>query len=109
MAAEPEGVELVEPAVVYVAAAELELGGRRAELRAQGQAHTLGDQIVFLPEQRVLFTGDLVEERFFAIFPWFPPDDLDVDGHRWLEVLRELSDSSRTSSSPATATSAGSR
>ena len=41
-------------------------------------------------EQRVLFTGDLVEERCFAIFPWFPPDDIDVDGHRWIEVLREL-------------------
>ena len=35
----------------------------------------------------MLFTGDLVEERCFAIFPWFPPDDVDVDGHRWIEVL----------------------
>jgi len=90
VAAELEGVELVEPDLVYDGAAEIDLGGRRAELRAWGQAHTLGDQTVFLPEERVLFTGDLVEERCFAIFPWFPPDDVDVDGHRWIEVLHEL-------------------
>ncbi|HEY1317020.1 MAG TPA: MBL fold metallo-hydrolase [Gaiella sp.] len=90
VAAELEGVELVEPDVVYDTAAELDLGGRQVELRARGRGHTLGDQTVFLPAQRVLFTGDLVEERCFAIFPWFPPDDVDVDGHRWIEVLREL-------------------
>ena len=90
VAAQLEDVELVEPEVVYDGAAELDLGGRRAQLRDWGRGHTLGDQTVFLPEQRVLFTGDLVEERCFAIFPWFPPDDVDVDGHRWIAVLREL-------------------
>lgn len=90
VAAELEGVELVDPDVVYDGAAELDLGGRHARLEEWGRAHTLGDQTVFLPEQRVLFCGDLVEERCFAIFPWFPPDDVDVDGHRWIEVLHEL-------------------
>ncbi len=90
VAAELEGVELVEPDVVYESDAELGLGGRHVRLKSWERAHTLGDQTVFLPEQRVLFTGDLVEERCFAIFPWFPPDDVDVDGHRWIEVLREL-------------------
>lgn len=90
VAAELERVELVDPDVVYDGAAELELGARRADLRTWGRVHTLGDQTVFLPEQRVLFAGDLVEERCFAIFPWFPPDDVDVDGHRWIEVLEEL-------------------
>ncbi len=90
VAAQLEDVELVEPEVVYDGAAELDLGGRHAQLRDWGRAHTLGDQTVFLREERVLFTGDLVEERCFAIFPWFPPDDVDVDGHRWIAVLEEL-------------------
>lgn len=85
-----EGVQLVEPHVVYDGSAELALGGRTAQLRTWGLAHTRGDQVVFLPEQRVLFTGDLVESRCFAIFPWFPPDDVDVDGDRWIAVLEEL-------------------
>ena len=85
-----EGVELVEPDVVYEGAASLDLGGRRADLRTWGLAHTRGDQVVFLPEQRVLFTGDLVERRCFAIFPYFPPADADVDGDRWIAVLEQL-------------------
>lgn len=84
------GVQLVEPHVVYEGPAELDLGGRAARLETWGLAHTRSDQVVFLPEQRVLFTGDLVESRCFAIFPWFPPDDVDVDGDRWIAVLEEL-------------------
>ncbi len=85
-----EGVRLVEPDLVYAGSAEVALGGRSAQLRTWGLAHTRGDQVVFLPEERVLFTGDLVESRCFAIFPWFPPDDVDVDGDRWITVLEEL-------------------
>jgi glyoxylase-like metal-dependent hydrolase (beta-lactamase superfamily II) len=86
-----EGVELVEPDEVYDGDVhELDVGGRRVELRTWGLAHTRGDQVVWLPEERVLFTGDLVEERCFAIFPYFPPEDADVDGERWLAVLERL-------------------
>ena len=85
-----QGVELVEPHVVYDEAADIDLGGTSAELRTWGLAHTRGDQVVFLREQRVLFTGDLVESRCFAIFPWFPPDDVDVDGDRWIALLEQL-------------------
>lgn len=86
-----EGVELVEPTDVYEGdASTLDLGGRSVELRSWGQAHTLGDQVVFLPEERILFTGDLVEERCFAIVPYFPPDDTDVDGDKWIAVLDRL-------------------
>jgi glyoxylase-like metal-dependent hydrolase (beta-lactamase superfamily II) len=91
VAAELEGVELVEPDEAYEGALqELDLGGRKVELRNWGLAHTRGDQIVFLPDERVLFTGDLVEERCFAIFPYFPPDDSDVDGNKWIAVLEQL-------------------
>lgn len=85
-----EGVTLVEPNITYGDRAELILGGRTVELRTWGLAHTLADDVVFLPDERVLFTGDLVENRCFAIFPWMPPDDTDVDGDRWIAVLEEL-------------------
>jgi glyoxylase-like metal-dependent hydrolase (beta-lactamase superfamily II) len=91
VAKELEGVELVEPDEVYDGDVhELDLGGRRIELRTWGRAHTRGDQVVFVPDERVLFTGDLVEEGCFAIFPYFPPEDADVDGERWLVVLEQL-------------------
>jgi len=85
-----EDVELVEPHVVYDGGADVDLGGRRVELRSWGLAHTRGDQVAFLPDERILFAGDLVENRFFPIFPWFPPEDADVNGSRWIEVLERL-------------------
>jgi glyoxylase-like metal-dependent hydrolase (beta-lactamase superfamily II) len=85
-----EGVEFVYPHVVYEGAADLDLGGTVVQLRTWGTAHSRGDQTVFLPEQRVLFAGDLVENRFFPILPFFPPHDTDVDGSRWIDVLEDL-------------------
>jgi glyoxylase-like metal-dependent hydrolase (beta-lactamase superfamily II) len=85
-----EGVELVDPHDVYDGETELDLGGRTVQLRTWGVAHTRSDQIVWLPDERILFTGDLVEERIFPIYPYFPPDDADVDGGRWIDVLRRL-------------------
>jgi glyoxylase-like metal-dependent hydrolase (beta-lactamase superfamily II) len=85
-----EGVELVDPHDVYDGETELDLGSRTVQLRTWGLAHTRSDQVAFLPEERILFAGDLVEERIFPIYPYFPPDDADVDGSRWIEVLRRL-------------------
>lgn len=82
-----EGVDFVDPHVCYSSAAELDLGDRTVELQAVGQAHTLGDQIIHVPDERVLFAGDLIETRIFAIFPYFPPDDVDVHGSKWIEAL----------------------
>jgi len=91
VAAQLGGVELVEPNETYLAdSTTLDLGGRTAELRTFGLAHTRGDQVVWLPDERILFAGDLVEEGCFAIFPYFPPDDADVDGERWIGVLEQL-------------------
>jgi len=78
-------VELVAPQVAYAGEARLDLGGVAVELRTVGPAHTRGDQIVYLSEERVLFAGDLVENRFFPILP-----DEDAHGSPWIDVLREL-------------------
>ena len=87
-----EGVELVAPDQVYDEGYELDLGGRVVRMRATGRAHSKGDQVVTVPDAGVLFTGDLVEAGQFAIFPWFPPYDVDVSGLRWIEVIRRLID-----------------
>lgn len=79
-------VELVFPDVAYSGrGATLDLGGVSAQLISVGPAHTRGDQVVFLPESRTLFAGDLVEDRFLPIFA-----DADASGLRWLEVLDRL-------------------
>ena len=81
-----ESVELVAPDVTYAGdRAELDLGAVRVLFLYRGPAHTRGDQLVFLPEQRILFAGDLVENRFFPIFA-----DEDSSGARWLRLLDEI-------------------
>jgi glyoxylase-like metal-dependent hydrolase (beta-lactamase superfamily II) len=90
IAAALEGVTLVAADELYDGPErELDLGGRIAVLKTWGRAHTNGDQIVFLPREGVLFSGDLAEEKTFPIFPWFPPHDMDIDGDRWAQVLGE--------------------
>ncbi|WP_330181705.1 MBL fold metallo-hydrolase [Nocardia sp. NBC_01503] len=85
-----EGVRLATPDIVYDSTHDLDLGGRRVRLRATGRGHSLGDQVVEIPDVEVLFTGDLVEAGQFAIFPWFPPYDTDVSGIHWLAVMERL-------------------
>lgn len=53
-------LEVVEPQLTYRDRMTVHAGALRAELLHPGPAHTTGDTVVWLPEQRVLFTGDLV-------------------------------------------------
>jgi glyoxylase-like metal-dependent hydrolase (beta-lactamase superfamily II) len=78
-------VELTEPHETYEDRLRIDLGGVVVDLEAVGPAHTRGDQIVWLPEQRVLFAGDLVENRFFPILP-----DADSHGSEWISLLERL-------------------
>lgn len=48
----------------------LELGGVVVELKHRGGAHTPGDLLVWLPAQRVLFSGDVVYvDRLLGVLP----------------------------------------
>ncbi|HEX7305863.1 MBL fold metallo-hydrolase [Lentzea sp.] len=84
------GAEVPVPDVVFAGEHALDLGGRTVLLRPTGRGHTLGDQVVEVPDAGVLFTGDLAETGQFAIFPWFPPHDTDVSGLAWIAVLERL-------------------
>lgn len=53
-------LEIVVPAVTYRERMDLHVGTRQARLLHPGPAHTTGDTVVWLPDQRVLFAGDLV-------------------------------------------------
>ncbi len=39
------------------------LGKRRVDLMHLGRAHTAGDTVIYVPDQNVMFTGDIVEYR----------------------------------------------
>ncbi len=52
---------LTRPTMTFDGVLELDLGNRRGELSFLGRGHTAGDLVVWLPEERICFAGDLVE------------------------------------------------
>ncbi len=87
----PEIAELLKPVkvtmpnVTFAEEAEVNLGDISVQLLHWGPAHTLGDEFVFLPKQRILFGGDVVVNRFFPIMP-----DADANGRNWIRMLERL-------------------
>ena len=54
------GIELTPPTTLIETDTELDLDGLAAQLLYVGPAHTPGDVVVHLPEQGVVFTGDIL-------------------------------------------------
>lgn len=78
-------VELIMPDETYRGKKEIDLGGKLILLQ-ELSAHTRGDQIIFLPQEQVLFTGDLAETCSFLVFP----PDQDAKGEQWIEALAQM-------------------
>jgi glyoxylase-like metal-dependent hydrolase (beta-lactamase superfamily II) len=54
---------LTRPDLAFDGRLLLDLGGLEAELREFGRAHTQGDAVCWIPDRRVLYAGDLAENR----------------------------------------------
>ncbi len=54
---------LTHPTDTFDEALVLRVGDRRVELRYLGRGHTSGDIVIWLPDERILFAGDLVEAQ----------------------------------------------
>jgi glyoxylase-like metal-dependent hydrolase (beta-lactamase superfamily II) len=51
------------PTVTYSTRKVLDLGGREVQLLFLGRGHTNGDTVVFLPKEKIVATGDLMESQ----------------------------------------------
>ena len=83
-------VEFVDPQIVYDGAVDVDLGGKTVQLRTWGPAHTREDQGIYLPAEKILFIGDLIENRSFPVLPFFPPHETEVDARQWIAVLEQI-------------------
>ncbi|MEL6986999.1 MAG: MBL fold metallo-hydrolase [Bacteroidota bacterium] len=52
---------LTFPSITFNEKMTVDLGNKKVEILNLGEGHTRGDAVVWLPEDRVLFAGDLVE------------------------------------------------
>jgi glyoxylase-like metal-dependent hydrolase (beta-lactamase superfamily II) len=73
------------PDILFDREVKLDLGGVTARVFLVGPGHTRGDTAIYIEEDKVLFTGDVVVNRFFPIFP-----DKDASGKNWLAVLNRF-------------------
>jgi glyoxylase-like metal-dependent hydrolase (beta-lactamase superfamily II) len=76
-------VEIVPPDHLVRDHRAFHIGGRAVELRHLGRGHTDGDIVVFVPDARIVFAGDLVEEGA-------PPSFGDAWPLDWPDTLRRL-------------------
>jgi len=54
---------LTWPTTTFNVRMSVYLGQRRVDLMQLGRAHTAGDMVVYVPDQNVMFTGDIVEYK----------------------------------------------
>lgn len=79
-----KGTEPVYAEDMFEDRRELEIGGVRLVLRHAGTAHTPGDSFVWLPQKKVVFTGDIVYvERLLAVNP-------ESRSRSWIKTFEEM-------------------
>ena len=54
------GIEVALPTNTFSGSHSFDVGGRRVDLVEVGPAHTAGDTLVFVPDARTVFTGDIL-------------------------------------------------
>jgi glyoxylase-like metal-dependent hydrolase (beta-lactamase superfamily II) len=78
-------VKLRKPDMVFDKETRLDLGGVIARLFWLGPAHTAGDELIFVEEDRTLISGDIVQDK---LVPNMPNSDANVKN--WIVILDKL-------------------
>jgi glyoxylase-like metal-dependent hydrolase (beta-lactamase superfamily II) len=74
--------KVTPPNVVFTENYTIESGGRRIELMYLGDANTAGDIVMWLPEEKIVATGDIV------VLP--SPYAFNVPPRKWADTLRNI-------------------
>ena len=77
-------VQLV-PNVAFTQQLDIDLGNRMVQLRFLGPGNTSGDTVVYLPKEKILITGDLLDHPVPYFFGGLP-----LDFPRTLKAMAEL-------------------
>ena len=75
-----QGTKVAEASLAFTDKMEIDLGDRKVELIYAGPSHTDGSILVYVPDARTLFAGDV-------LFTGFHPNMMDADVKGWISVL----------------------
>jgi len=88
ISAEFRDLKVKLPDITFDQELDLDLGGRKVELKYLGRGNTAGDAVAFLPKEKIVVAGDLVDSPIPFLYGGFPVeqistlkrlDDLDFD------------------------------
>jgi len=77
------GTEIVAPTVAFSEQMLVDLGGEDVRLIRTGPSHTAGSLVVYLPKEKLLFSGDI-------LFTDFHPFLVDGDFNGWISTIDKL-------------------
>ncbi len=77
------GTTVVAPTLTFSESMEIDLGDKKVQLIHAGPSHTTGSTIVYLPESKVLFAGDV-------LFTDYHPNMRDGDIAGWVKALDKI-------------------
>jgi cyclase len=83
--AEFKDAKQLSPNVSYDHEMTVDLGDREVQIKFLGRANTAGDSVVYLPKEKIVMTGDLLDHPVPYMFGGFP-----VDFPNTLRALRQL-------------------
>ena len=87
--AEMKDATQLGPSVWFERELFVDLGGREAQIRFLGRGNTAGDTVVYLPREKLLVAGDLLDHPVPYFFGGFPVDLIATLGRlRELDVKR---------------------
>ena len=75
-----EGTELCYPSITFEMKMEIDLGDRTVELVHPGRSHTEGSILIFVPDQKELYAGDI-------LFTNYHPNLIYADIDGWVKAL----------------------
>lgn len=78
-----QGTKVVAPSVTFSDRMEIDLGDRKVELIYAGSSHTDGSIVVYVPDAKTMFAGDI-------LFTNFHPNMRDGDIPGWAAVLDSI-------------------
>ncbi len=77
------GTTVVAPSLTFTDAMEIDLGDRKVQLIHAGPSHTGGSSIVYVPDTKMLFAGDV-------LFTNYHPNMRDGDIQGWIKALDRI-------------------
>jgi len=83
--AEFKDAKQLPPNVSYDREMTVDLGNREIQIKWLGRANTAGDSVVYLPKEKIVMTGDILDHPVPYMFGGFP-----ADFPKTLRALREL-------------------